>query len=308
MWFPSDMAVFDFTVRITRFGGAERARPLIRSIAEIFDRLGIDHLLVDLNRDGEAAWDGVYVADPIAISGSCPLTCGLDGQIREAADRLAPEAEVRVDWYAHDPTRAATSRANREIEHTARIFGGLLRGLVPRRVRLAILAPCTYIAEFGGDGLAGSQQCSAELAFLALRGALGEAGALIGIEWRNDDVAVGAALGRLRALHAARHDVRPRSGATALLAQWAAMDELELVATEPIDPLAAETADHLNAVMFDAIRGALDIAPANLPGEEPSGGAERPAGRWESHDQQEWLGELVVSAPAARAPYLPSWD
>ena len=72
MWFPTGMAVFDFTVKITRFGSPERARPLVRSIAETLDRLGVDHLLVDLNRDGEAAWCGAYAKDPIVITGSGP--------------------------------------------------------------------------------------------------------------------------------------------------------------------------------------------------------------------------------------------
>jgi len=305
MWFPSDMAVFDFTVRITRFGVAQRAHPLVRAIAEIFDRLGIDHLLVDLNRDGDMAWSDVYVTDPIVIRGSCSLTCGLDGQVKAAASRLLPDAAVSVEWYARDPGHGRDSSLERDVERVSRMFGGLCRGLVPARVRLAILDPDGYVARHGNGRSRGDLPGVPQLAMLALTEALGEAGARLGIDWSGQRRAVAMALESLRqsivevpSCGGCGLDGRVQGGA------WTAVDELEVAAVGPVDPLVAETADHLNAVMFDAIRDALVLVSPEF---DLTICGEQAADELDCTDlieSPEWTGELVMSAPDARAPYL----
>lgn len=261
MWFPSGMAVLDFTARITRFGSVDRAYPLVQAIAEIFDRLGLDHFLADLNRDGEAAWSCAYILDPITISGSCPLDCGLEGRIAEAAARLLPDADVRVEWFARDVDSASAMNAGRAIERVARMFGPLSRGTVPTRVRLAILSPDAYFVRYGDRAVLDPRKDPSELSYETfyyhvLYDALSDAGAAMGVAWCNDRPGTIAAFGDLmRAAEAHRdhdecHPVENRSR------RCVVEDELEFV---------AETADYLNAAMFEAIRDVLAVTRRDVP-------------------------------------------
>ncbi len=309
MWFPTDMAVFDFTVKIIRFGAAERARPLIGAIAETLDRLGTDHLLADLNRDGLDAWSEIYVTDPIVISGSTPMPGAFEERVLAAARELLPEAEVGIDWDGHNPVLAAVAEANLEVERVARVFGGLGRGAVPARVRLAILNTEAYLDRFGYAHADADRQHPAELTRNALYNALGEVGAAVGIGWKNDRRDAERVFGDLRGMP---ETVRARQSQdyTGFVDRWVAADEAELAAADPTDALYAETEDHLHTALFDAIREALSVVPADcMNGDgvmlDAVSSSDRPAGEYpaprEPAGSPGRRDEIVVGAPPARS-------
>jgi hypothetical protein len=271
------MAVFDFTVKIVGFGVAERARPLIGVIVETLDRLAADHLLVDLSRDGEASLDQVYPDDPIVINGSTPA-CGLfESRITAAARDLLPEGELTINWREHDQKREAVAAVNREIERVSRMFRGLSRGLVPARVRLAILNPDVYVSRFG-SAAAGDAQQSVDLTLNALYTALGDAGAVAGVDWKSHRPEAERALGGLRVVP----DLKPPTAALSLAGaegqtsadytdyagfvdRWVAEDEAALAAADPVDSSFGDLADDRHAALFDAVRDALSVVPS-VPG------------------------------------------
>ena len=288
------MAVFDFSVEITRFGTSERARPLVRLIAETLDCLGIDHLLVDLNRDGDAAWVDAYQTDPIVVTGSTRFTGLLEERVLAGARELLPGARVAVRWRGHDPGRAAVAQVNREIERVARAFSGIGRGAVPARVRFAILDTDGYLARFGSAHADDERARPAELTLNALYQALSEVGAHVGIDWKSADVTAAGALRGLRVLPAAYGERGGSADDPGSLDRWIAAEETELSIAEPIDEFAAETANHLHAAMFDAIRDSLSF----VSDEEAIAGLAASDGGMPA---QEWLAELVTSSPGILA-------
>lgn len=184
------MAVRDFTVVVDGFNTPSGARTLVRTVGEIMERFAIDHLLVDLMRDGEQAWAEAFDQAPVVLTGSTRWCVAFEERVRAAAERLVPEAQVSIDWSGHDPVTDDVVAANRSIERVARVFGGIGRGQVPARVRLAILNTDAYVARFGdstGRLAAGrnERERPAKLALHALCDALGEAGASVGIDWKS---------------------------------------------------------------------------------------------------------------------------
>jgi hypothetical protein len=277
MWFPTDMAVFDFIVKITGFGAVERARPLIGAIVETLDRLAADHLLVDLSRDGEAALERVYPDDPIVISGSVSSSGLFERRITAAARDLLPRGELTIDWCEHDQQREVIAAVNREIERVSRMFRGLSRGLVPARVRLAILNPDVYVSRFGGVRTTDALQ-SVDLTLDALYTGLAEAGAIAGIDWKNHRHEAERALGGLRVIG----DLMPDPAGSSLegvevpasadysdyagfVDRWVAEDEAALAAADPVDSSFTDFADDRHAALFDAVRDALSVVPS-VPG------------------------------------------
>lgn len=262
MWFPTDMAAFDFAVKITRFDDLTRAHQLVCAIAEALDRVGADHLLVDLNRDGQAVWNELYTSDPITISGSTPMLGVFEDRVMAAARDLVPRAEVTIDWFGHDPDRAAVAAVNREIERVARVFRGFARGSVPARVRLAILDTDAYLSRFGHQHAPDERQRPAELTLNALYNALSDAGTVIGIDWKGNRSEALKAFNGLRVLPPARPST-DFVDYTGFVDRWVAADEAELAAADPTDARYAVTEDHLHAALFDAIREALAVVPAD---------------------------------------------
>lgn len=274
MWFPTDMAVFDFTVKITGFGVAERARPLIGVIVETLDRLAADHLLVDLSRDGEASLNQVYPNDPIVIRGSTSSRALFEDRIIRAARDLLPEGDLTVNWCEHDQQREATAAVNREIERVSRMFSGLSRGLVPTRVRLAILNPEVYVSRFDDATTIGSQQ-SVDLTLKAFYTALAEAGAIAGVDWKSHQREAERAFGGLRivldskppatALSLEQAEIPSSAGYTdyaGFVDRWVAEDEAALAAADPVDSSFGDPADDRHAALFDAVRDALSVVPS----------------------------------------------
>ena len=304
MWFPSTMAVADFTVMITRFDLPGRARPLVRAVAETMDRLGFDHLLVDLNRDGESAWGRVYRRDPIVIDGSGRPFGAFEDQVTTAVREWLPEAEVAVEWREHDRARAAAAETCREIERVSRIFGGLARGEIPQRVRLAILDTESYLAQYGAAHAADERERPAELVVNALCAALADVGPRVGLGWARDRSRLAATFGDLRA--AVAEGVDPILGVR--LADPIGLPDLtdQIVATESVDPLVMESADYLHGAMFDAIREALASGLASeVAAEDSAGNSTDAAG---AIPPSGWPGELVTSAPRRLSRYAPVLD
>lgn len=303
MWFPTDMAAFDFAVKITRFEDIARAHQLVCAVAEALDRVGADHLLVDLNRDGQAMWSELYDCDPIVISGSTPMLGVFEDRVLAAARELVPEADVTIDWRGHDPDRAAVCAVNREIERVARVFRGFARGSVPARVRLAILNPDAYLARFGHQHADHERQRPAELTLNALYNALSDAGTVVGIDWKSNPSEALKAFGGLRVLPPAR-PVTDYVDYTGFVDRWVAADEAELAAADPTDSRYAVTEDHLHAALFDAIREALAVVPADgVPGgdlvlehERVGGGVPGRATPISVGGRSEWLAEPAMSS------------
>lgn len=292
MWFASSMVVADFTVKITGFGLPELARPLLRTIVETMDRLGLDHLLVDLNRDGQDAWSSAYRRDPIMIRGSGLRAEAFGDLIVAAGHALLPEAETTVEWHAHDHVLAEIDATHREIERSSRLFGGLAGGLVPARVRLAILDPESYLEQHGAGAVEEWLRCPESLPERALRQALGVIGPRVGLPWAGSLAGTPEFLGDLHRLSYGRVDPIFQSRTTERLGASDSNDQIAV--TEFVDPLMVECVDYLHAAMFDAIRDALasglasEVAAADSAGVI---GAARPSG---------WCGELVTSAPGSR--------
>lgn len=301
MWFPTGMAVFDFTVKITRFGTPERAHPLVCVIAEALDRLGADHLLADLHREGVTALRGIYTTDPIVITGATSELGALFDRVRAAARELLPDAEVTIDWREHDPAVAAVAAVNREIERVARVFRGLARGAVPQRVRLAVLDTPAYLARYGHLHQADELRSPAELTLNALYRALSDVGAVVGIDWKSNRAVAVEAFNNLRVLPAAA----PRAAHpdyTGFVDRWVAADEAELAAA---DPGYAGEGGEPHTDLFDAVREVLSAVPAGTGAHVPvriDGELAPGCLPGDFGETVDWLGELVTASVPGRPP------
>ena len=225
------MPVMGFVVTLAGLGDAVDRRRRLGDLAAVLARHGVGNLLVDWMADGAPGWPAFVMGEPLRVAGSASYSATLDAAL--SAAQVGPDATVSVEW---NPDPAGDPQRDRAVYRLAAAIPSLPG--VAGRVVLAANDPARYRERYPDtdDWLPVPLQ-----AFYA---ALGEAGGLVGVDWRSTREEAATALDGLQVLPQAQQ----RLGAVApdfpeLLRRCELGDQADLGAGPGLlgdDPLRAE--------------------------------------------------------------------